>query len=143
MALAPEKLEAYRKAEYVVYGGHDGSPPDILFRIGERNPDLDALLDDNEARTAAFISAANPFGEPASEAENHNAFRALANATSAQYAVFPGEGRDPSDEWPAERSLLIVGIPYEDARRLGSAFSQNAIVFVEKGQAPELVVLAP
>ena len=140
MPLDPEKRRAYEAAEYVVYGNRDGSAPDLLFRIGEPSPELDEMLDENEAKSAAFISAANPFGEPASEAENDNAYRALCNLAS-DYLCFAGEGRDPADEWPAERSLLVLDLPLDEARRIGAAFSQNAIVFIEKGRAPELVVL--
>ena len=53
---------------------------------------------------------------------------------------FEGEGRAPDRSW-TEKSVLVVGISREDAERAGRAFGQNAIVFVERGQAPELVVL--
>ncbi|MGH8720503.1 MAG: DUF3293 domain-containing protein, partial [Burkholderiales bacterium] len=53
-----------------------------------------------------------------------------------------GEGRDPQQEWPAEPSVLVVGIARAEAEVLGRGYEQNAIVFVEKGKAPELVMLA-
>jgi hypothetical protein len=34
-----------------------------------------------------------------------------------------------------------MGIPRADAEELGRRLAQNAIVYIEKGQAPELVVL--
>ena len=40
-----------------------------------------------------------------------------------------------------ERSVLVAGISRADAEIVGRAFGQNAIVFVEKGRAPGLVVL--
>jgi len=71
----------------------------------------------------------------------------LANAalvqtqTEAGYRCFEGEGRDPQGRWKPERSALVVGIPRAGAESVGRAFGQNAIVFVERGRAPELVVL--
>jgi len=35
----------------------------------------------------------------------------------------------------------VVGIPRADAETVGRTFGQNAIVFVEKGRAPELVLV--
>jgi hypothetical protein len=61
--------------------------------------------------------------------------------TQAGYACFEGEGRDPQGRWTPERSALVVGIPRQDAEAVGRAFGQNAIVFVERGRAPELIVL--
>jgi hypothetical protein len=135
--LDPEKRQAYEKAEYVVLGG-----PEIVLRIGEPNAGLDALLEEHGASTAAFISAANPFGAPASESENDVAFKALSHL-AGDYLCFDGEGRDPDpdSDWPPERSLLVLDIPREEAARVARAFEQNAIVYVEKGRAPELVVL--
>ena len=52
-----------------------------------------------------------------------------------------GEERDPLGRWGAEQSMLIVGISRADAEVVGRVFEQNAIVFVEKGGAPERVVI--
>jgi hypothetical protein len=37
--------------------------------------------------------------------------------------------------------VLVLGMAREDAVALGRALDQNAIVFVERGKAPELVLL--
>jgi hypothetical protein len=37
--------------------------------------------------------------------------------------------------------VLIMGIPRADAEALGRRLEQNAIVWIDKGRAPELVVL--
>jgi len=54
----------------------------------------------------------------------------------------PGVGRDPRGEWPAEPSVLVLGISRREAEILGRSYEQNAVVFVERGGAPELVLLA-
>jgi hypothetical protein len=134
--LRPELLDAYRKAHYVVFGS-----PDLVLRIGQANPDLDELLAAEGALTAAFISAANPRGKAMSAWENEIANAALVKSqTEAGFACYEGEGRSPDGSW-TERSVLVVGISREDAETVGRKFEQNAIVFVERGLLPELVLL--
>ena len=133
----PDQITAYRKALYVVFGR-----PELVIRIGEPNPDLDELLEAEGAASAAYITAANPGGVATSAWRNEIANAALVQTqTEAGYRCFEGEGRDPQGRWKPERSALVVGIPRADAEAVGRAFGQNAIVFVERGLAPELVIL--
>ena len=135
--VTPELIAAYEKAEYVVFG-----IPLLVLRIGEPNADLDELLEAEGAETAAYITAANPGGVATSAWKNEIANAALVETQAkAGYRCFEGEGRDPEGRWKPERSALVVGIPRADAETVGRAFGQNAIVFVERGRAPELVVL--
>ncbi|MDH5577493.1 MAG: DUF3293 domain-containing protein [Betaproteobacteria bacterium] len=138
MPVGPDLVIAYLSAEYVVYG-----EPELVLRIGEPSDGLDALLEAEGADAAAYVTAANPHGRLAGKAENVLASTALLHAQrDAGYACFAGEGRDPQNEWPAEPSVLVVGISRAEAEVLGRSYGQNAIVFVEKGSAPELVMLA-
>jgi hypothetical protein len=135
--VAPELIAAYERALYVVLG-----TPELVIRIGEPNPDLDELLEAEGAATAAYITAANPHGEVTTAWKNEIANAALVKTqTEAGYRCFEGEGRDPQRRWAPERSALVVGISRADAEVVGRTFGQNAIVFVEKGRAPELVLL--
>jgi putative PIN family toxin of toxin-antitoxin system len=137
MGFAPELAAAYREAEYVVFG-----EPDLVLRIGEPSPGLDALLADLGAEGAAFLTAANPGSERRGAEENRRAAAALdAELATANYSRFPGEGRDPKGRWPAEPSVLAVGIPRAAAEALGRRFAQNAIVYIARGAAPELLFL--
>ena len=134
--LDPELLAAYRGTDYVVLG-----EPELVLRIGELSPELDELLDAEGAASAAFITAANPRGERREPWYNEVANAALVKTQSeAGFRCFEGEGRAPDRKW-VERSVLVVGIPRTDAVIVGRAFEQNAIVFAERGRAPELVVL--
>jgi hypothetical protein len=136
-ATTPELIAAYEKALYVVFG-----EPELVIRIGEPNADLDELLEAEGAATAAYITAANSRGEMTSPWKNEIANAALVETlTEAGYRCFEGEGRDPQRRWTPERSALVAGISRADAEVVGRAFGQNAIVFVEKGRAPELVIL--
>lgn len=138
MPLRPDLVEAYRRALYVVFG-----EPELVIRVGEVNADLDALLAAHEAQTAAYVTAANPNGEPQSVQENQAAAEALLKSEFlVGRARFEGEGRDPQGQWPAEPSVLVIGLSRKDAEGLGVVYGQNAFVFIEKGKAPELVLLA-
>ena len=141
MPLSPELLASYKSADYVVFGHQRGSP-ELVIRIDRVNPALDELLTHNEAASAAFVTACNPRGEKKTYEENEAAAAALrASPALIGYAWFKGEGRDPEGRWPAEPSLLIVGIARKEATQLGEVLNQNAIVFIEKGGKPELIVL--
>ncbi|HWA36534.1 MAG TPA: DUF3293 domain-containing protein [Burkholderiales bacterium] len=138
MALDAEVLDAYRKADYVVFG-----EPPLVLRIGEPNRRLDGMLEAASRETAAFVTACNARGERRSDADNQAAQVRLERALEEKpYGCYPGEGRDPEGRWPAEPSLLVVGIPQAEAEALGRAFGQNAIVFLERGKVPRLLVLA-
>ena len=138
MPLDPGLRAAYEAALYVVF-----AEPELVIRIGEPNPDLDELMASAEASTAAFLTAANPDGEQQSEEENRAAAEALHKSELLiGLPSFDGEGRDPLGKWPAEPSLLVLGITRDDAMFIGVSHAQNAIVWLEKGKAPELVELA-
>jgi hypothetical protein len=136
LPLPPELLRAYQKTDYAVFGR-----PGLVLHIGERSADLDELLDAEGASTAAFITAANPGGKARGGWPNEIANAALVESlTKAGFRCFEGEGRAPDRSW-IEKSVLVVGISREDAEKAGRAFGQNAIVFVERGRSPELVIL--
>ena len=136
MALAPELIDAYQNADYVVF-----TDPELVLRIGEPSPRLDALLEAEGARVAAYLTAANPRSEPRTDAQNRSAGATLDELlASAGYPRYAGEARDPENERAAEASVLVIGIYRANAATLGRLFGQNAIVFVEKGRPPELVI---
>jgi putative PIN family toxin of toxin-antitoxin system len=133
MLLSPQLIAAYEQADYEVLGY-------FTLRVGRRSAALDALLEAHGATSAAFVTAANPRGAQRSESENFAAQAEL--EASLALPFYRGEGRDPGGAWTAEPSALVVGISRGEAEALGRRWRQNAIVFVEKGTAPELVLLA-
>jgi predicted nucleic acid-binding protein len=132
MPLTPQLIEVYEQALYAL----DAGP---MIHVGERSAELDRLLDEHGARAAAFVTAANPRGEERAAAANAAATAVL--RASLERPWLPGEGRDPAGRWSAEPSVLVLGISRPEAEALGRRLEQNAIVFVEKGGAPELVLL--
>ena len=136
MPLTPKLIDAYENADYVVFAN-----PEIVLRIGEPSPRLDALLAAEGATAAAYLTAANPRSEPRTDAQNRSAGATLDELlASAGYPRYAGEARDPENERAAEPSVLVIGIYRANAATLGRLFGQNAIVFVEKGRPPELVI---
>ncbi|HXL75419.1 MAG TPA: DUF3293 domain-containing protein [Burkholderiales bacterium] len=136
MALAPELIEAYENADYVVF-----TDPELVLRIREPSPRLDALLAAEGATAAAYITAANPRSEQKTDAENESAGATLDELLARSgYPRYAGEARDPEKRRAAEASVLVIGIYRDNAVTLARIFGQNAIVLIEKGKAPELVI---
>ena len=135
--ISRELIAAYENADYVVF-----AEPELVLKIGEPSARLDALLQTEHCSTAAFVTAANPRSEKKSAAENAAALALLDQVIAAAgYPWRAAEGREPDGSW-REPSRLVMGIYRENAEALGRLFGQNAIMFVEKGKAPELLVLA-
>src|SRR5688572_33299607 len=115
MLLSPELIGAYQRAEYVVQDK-------FTLKIGRRSAPLDALLEAHGAASAAFVTAANPRGEKRADADNRAALAELEASLACPF--YKGQGRDPDGNWPAEPSLLAVGITRGEAEALGRAWRQ-------------------
>jgi len=141
MALDPGLIAAYKRAIYAVFAS-----PGVEFRVGEPSDIVDAMMAMSHVHCAAFVSSATNRGTASPENERRLADFLLRGQIdglneTAKYRVYQGEGRDPEGKWKAEPSVLIMGIPRAEAEALGRRLEQNAIVYIEKGQAPELLVL--
>lgn len=112
----------------------------LRLRIGERNVLLDAFLEDRGALELAYLSAYNPHSRTASDEENRAAQRRLLDRLMG-YETYVGAGEADDGSWPPEPSVLVVGLPREEAIALGREFEQTAIVVARKGETPELVWL--
>lgn len=122
---------AYRATSYRV-----GST--LILRVGERNAVLDHLLADRGLDEWAYITAQNPRSVVLSPRENRARTEALL-ADVARYPVMLGEAVPDSGEWPPEASVLVLGIPREDALRFARRMEQNAILCGRRGGVAELV----
>jgi hypothetical protein len=134
-----ERLQAaYRATSYVVFGAEGR----FAIRIGEKSPPLDDLLVQHGTRSWAFITAYNPSSALLAPTENQRRQAELERALSeAGYPYCEGEGVADDGAWPAEPSLLVLGIAEEDAVALGRHFGQRAIVVAEVGTAARLLWL--
>ena len=59
----------------------------------------------------------------------------------AERWLLPAKGPTRRANGLREPSIFAVGLPLEDARRLGDAFGQDAIVWVGSDAVPQLVLL--
>jgi hypothetical protein len=132
-------LAAYIAAHYKV----TGAPTPFVFRVGHRSAELAALHLANGVNCSAFITAWNPWSETRSDRINHVSQQRLESELTAMgLTLVSGIGEDPSGEWPAEPSLLVLGISRSDAERVGRNFGQLAVVWSGESAIAELVVLA-
>jgi hypothetical protein len=140
MSFPSELRDAYERAFYCVYTEHG----ELQLRVTHANQLLDKLLIEHGARSAAFITAANPGSTLLSDAVNaeRNA-QLLADVERAGFICLPGEGRDPAGEWQAEQSLLVIGISQADATILARRYGQHAWVFFSVAETARLVATIP
>jgi hypothetical protein len=133
----PATVLAYQQSEYRV----SGSVAAVL-RVGVRCPQLVVLHRLHQTDCSAFITACNPLGEVADEAENARRQEALAAQITRQgHPAIAGIGQHPTCDWPPEPSYLVLGISRDAAQRLGQRFEQNAILWADSDAVPELILL--
>ena len=102
-------MSVYESADYVVDG--------FVIKVGHAVP---------MTLPWAYLTAWNPHGERASEADNAAAQASLVAALSGR-TFFRGRGQAPDGSW-SEDSLLVLDISRADAEALGRRFRQKAIV---------------
>ena len=128
--------DAYLRTSYWVDTPHGA----IRLRVGERNAALDSVLSERSLTTWAFLTAYNPHSNPLSDAENAERQRTFTvQVTGFGFQTFTGRGIGDDGNWPAEESLLILGITRETALTLAQTWEQNAFVHGVVGDVPELV----
>jgi hypothetical protein len=133
----PELLEAYRRTEFQV-DLPDGECATI--RIGQRCPEVDALLATRGSSTWAYITAHNPGSVALSASENAGRHSRLVERLRRDgYMMLAGQGVGETGTWEPEVSLLIVGIPRDVAEGIASDFGQIAFVWGERNGGAELV----
>jgi hypothetical protein len=104
--------------------------------------ELDALLASCGRATAALLTACNPEGIPQDTVSNQSAQKQLCTQLhTTTHDLFPAVGLSPIGDWPPEESVLIAGIGLDEAMELGRSFRQNALLFVQSGEAPQLILL--
>lgn len=142
----PKKLQkACRNARYEIDWlaiGVDGERQTVALTVDQPSEVLGAIFNMAGLATSAFITAHNPFGNALPEEENKERHEELVRIVkSLGLRGFSGRGRDPEGLWPAEESLLIVGLCREAACTLGAQLQQNAILFAEEDFIPRVVLL--
>jgi len=133
-----ETLRAYHTTDYRVLGVAAA----FTLRIGEPSAELRDCHRAHNVDCSAFVTAWNPFGATRSPAENEAAQRRLrARLQLRGYRFVEGCGEDREQQWPAEASLLVLGITLDEACRLGREFEQNALLWAAEDAVPQLILL--
>lgn len=136
--LSEELIGKYLAAQYQVW--IDTSV--VTLRIGCQSAPLAALLQATGNRSAVYVTACNPASEVATSQENQSAMARLYERLACySNHIYRGTGIDPSGEWPAEESLLALGIDLSIAKKISDEFGQNAIVWIDSAAIPHLVLL--
>lgn len=137
-AIQPAQIAAYRLTEYRVEGPHGP----FVLRIDEWSRPLTRLMSEAQVQTAMFITAYNPFSELVGEAANLEAHERLRQELQRRSKpLFEGAGVDPTGDWTEEKSFLVLGVSFDEARELGTLFRQNAVVWAGADAVPRLVLL--
>jgi Protein of unknown function (DUF3293) len=132
----PAPISSYLATDYIVLD--DGS--EIVVRIGQSNPQLDALLDAHGARHGVFITAHNPRSEPQPDAVNNAANEAMHRVLDERGLVtLPHIGRSSDGDW-IEHGFFVFDLAPSDALTLAAEFGQFAIVVVKRGMPAELLL---
>ena len=138
--LTPKEIarltKAYRETIYEI----EDHGETIQLYIGQSNRQIDRLLTKANHTGWAIITAFNPYSQCLSESENRERHQNLLEyVRSLKLKAIAGINKDPSGDWVPEISLMVIGIERQQAIAIGQKYQQNAVVFGELGQPPELL----
>ena len=133
--LYAELIQAFTETDYIV---HHEQP--FTMNIGKPSRALKALMAQHNALSAAYITAWNPFSQNLPAKENQTRQDELkANLKKRGLICIDGIGKHPSNNWPGEVSVLVLGLDLEAAKSLARHDEQHAFVWAAGDGVPELV----
>lgn len=117
------------------------APPGALLSASVcANTDIDKLAAAHQVNTWTYITAYNPGSVAASSEGNEKRQRELIQAVAESgYPFYTGEGKGDSGEWPAEPSLLVLGVGEAEAAAMARRFGQAAVLFGERDRPVRLL----
>jgi len=137
--LPPPLLDAWRATRYEV----TGAAPPFALTVDAPSAELAACHLAYGVGCSAFITAWNPGARPAAADANARAGAALEAALHARgYRFLAGRSVDPTGRWPAEVSVLALGLGRAEASAIALAFGQAGLVYAGADAVPRLVPLA-
>jgi hypothetical protein len=136
-AIDASTRNAYRETEYRV-----AHALPFVLRVGQTSSELAALYRKQGVRCAAYLTAANPLSQAASDEINAQTNgQLMADLRGRSLTVLEGVGQHPSGNWPGEPSFLVLGLDLEASKSLGRKYEQNAIVWCGEDAIARLVLL--
>ncbi|MFT5644979.1 MAG: hypothetical protein ACI83P_002543 [Janthinobacterium sp.] len=134
--VSPELIAAYRATHFCSTVAPGVT---LTLLVDKHDLQLGQLQGLYQVSSCAVITAYNPYSEPTADATNVAAQKSLILAIDAMgLHWFPASGVDPDGIWPAEPSLLVLGINIAQADALAHRFGQNAYVFCDESAIPSL-----
>lgn len=132
-----DTIEIYKAAKYIV------ELEDKTFRIsvGEKNTNVDALLEKHNVESSFFITPENPHSKALTKEENalrHKQF--IIDLCKSGYSFYTGYGTNDEDTWPKESSYLIICDDEPAMHELAKQYEQNGFLKVSL-QAPTLLLV--
>jgi len=127
------KHQQYLQTDYKIFT-LDGL---LSFKVGQKNRDLNKVLNANNATTWAYISAANPNGvvqRPMVNAERQDLM--LEDLKGYEVVKALGIGISP---WPSEPAWFVFGLSQQEALALSKKYSQIAFLHGNIWEAPKLL----
>lgn len=135
--IAEALVQAYVETDYIVQ-----TEPAMTLRVAEQSPQLMQLHKQHRVACSAFMTAFNPYSLACTPEVNLSRQQELMSELKIRSLKYiEGIGQHPSNDWPGEPSLLVLGLSLEAAKTLGSRFEQNALVWIGTDGIPELVLL--
>lgn len=130
-------LAQYKVTHYQVF-----VPGGVLtLRIEEYSSALIDLHAKFGVASSAFLTAYNPHSQQTADDVNAAAQESLVREVKKLgRSWIAGAGVDSAGQWPAEPSLLVLGISRAQALIFARQFGQNACVFIGASGIPELLL---
>ena len=134
-----EVLKAYRVALYEVYT----ESGNFVFKVGERSPELIALLKSFSTECWAYLTAENPQSHILSSEENAVRTERLEQRLKERgFQFLKGQGRSLDHSWPPENSFLVLGVAEKEAVELAVEWNQKALLIGGSSGVPVLKVVS-
>ena len=127
------RLEAaYRRTTYA-------AGLSLRLRVDEPHPFLDDMLAFRGLEEWAYLTAWNPGSKPLPLEENMQRQDALRARLKGRWPTVEGAATSDDGSWEPEESLLVLGIPRDEALALAKELEQTAILVGRRGGRAELV----
>jgi hypothetical protein len=133
----PDLIRAYRETHYRVHGAEP-----FALLVDVRSAALAAAHKRFRTDRSAYVTACNPFSEDVGAASNAQRHADLGlELARRNLPHIEGIGQHPSNGWPGEPSYLVFGLRLDDAKTLGRALRQNAVLWSDADAMPRLILL--
>jgi len=104
-------LQAYLTTDYGVH-----AEPAFTLCVGQHSLEMAVLYLQHQTKTAAFITACNPYSIKLTDNENSRLLEALRRDLEAdRWLYFSSMGINNAGDWEGEASFLVLGISLEEA----------------------------